>query len=52
MKNGLNLGKFCPELEQKLTIFSKNFLDASLSVLTKFHLRPKDFGSREYCSYL
>ncbi len=48
MKNGLNWSKFCPELEQKFTVFIKRFLDPSLSVLTKlcfilFHKWTKSF---------
>jgi hypothetical protein len=38
MKNGQKLGKICPELEQKFTVFSEGFLGPSLSVLTEFHV--------------
>ncbi len=39
------------------TVFGKNFLGPTLSVLTKFHLISfrlwtKSFASHEYCSYL
>ncbi len=57
MKNGQNLGKFHSELVQKFTVLIEIFLDALLSVLTKFpfillYLGLKSFNSHEYHRYL
>jgi len=38
MKNKQKLGKFCPELDQKFTVFSKTFLGDSFTFgLHEFH---------------
>jgi hypothetical protein len=58
MKNKQKLGKFCLELNQKFTVFSKTFLDDSFTFgfykicLITFYLEPKSFGLHEFHNHL